>query len=123
MPTIISSSASSVTSVPPPAALQQSLRILKRPSPSSASPTPGQSTPDASADLKQREARYQAARDRIFGADSPTQTASNSTQSATRVVREPRGPDEGQDRRGFVQRRRDDKPIPSSSSSAQSGKQ
>lgn len=74
MPTIIAdstASTSSINALPPLAALQAPLRILKRPSPSSA--TPSQSDADAAEgllrglSLREREAQYHAARARIFG--------------------------------------------------------
>jgi hypothetical protein len=127
MPTIVTTSASSVNPLPPPAAFQPTLRILKRPSPSSSTPsTPGlpsgTSTLDASGgNLKEREARYQAARERIFGgAEQAGASASshasngNGSQPAAHVVREPRGPGEGQDHgpdRGFAHRRGSSKAV------------
>lgn len=108
----LSTGGASVTS-PPPAAFQPALRILKRPtaSPSSFSstsslPTPGSgSSSTSSSTYAEREARYQAARDRIFGDNSPSPSTPNepnqpSTQSSSskpspplvRIVREPKGP-------------------------------
>jgi len=110
---IASTSATSSSVPPPPAAFQPSLRILKRPS---ASPTPT-SIQSGSADLQksyaEREAQYQAARERIFGGDSttPPQGAAtteknrkianrssgsimeNATAVSSTVIRNPRGPD------------------------------
>lgn len=56
--------------VPPPEALQAPMRILKRPK-STASPSQSSISSSSSVQktLKDREAAYQAARDRIFGAD------------------------------------------------------
>ncbi|KAG6825565.1 hypothetical protein H0H92_003243 [Tricholoma furcatifolium] len=118
---IIAPSAKSISHVvPPPAGVfQPTMRILKRPSSTtskSATPPPSSSTET----LKEREARYQAARDRIFGPDSspntpmgeePLRNASQSpppinfsgkrdrtkpsTPPATGVVRNPRGPPSG----------------------------
>ena len=97
---------------PPPAAFQPALRILKRPtaSPSSSSstssiPTLGSgSSNSSSGTYAEREARYQAARDRIFGDSSPspvtseqrppkTQTsAPKSSPPQVQITREPKGP-------------------------------
>ena len=124
---------------PPPAAFQPALRILKRPtaSPSSSSsassvPTLGSgSSSSSSGTYAEREARYQAARDRIFGDSSPSPGASNDqsqpkTQASApklnppqvRIAREPKGPPavdadatspdgrgRGGDSRGFGSRR------------------
>jgi hypothetical protein len=113
MPTIVSAS-SAGHALPPPAAFQPALRILKRPSPSSSTPgsSSNSSTPDPS-NLKEREAQYQAARERIFGADSPANPpamGANTQPPAARIVREPRGPGEskgsepGQEIKGFTRR-------------------
>jgi hypothetical protein len=95
------------------------MRILKRPSPSSNIPANQNTTTEVS--LHDREARYLAARERIFG----TSTIEDQTTGETRVgnqsgkklslsptppqvIRELRGPatlDDGTDNRGFVQRR------------------
>jgi SUZ domain len=99
---IISPSATSSRSVlsPPPGAFQPTMRILKRPS-DSTSPTPPPSS-STSEPIKAREARYQAARDRIFGEEngpnnSSSQLARKSPASAqdnpiVSIVRNPRGP-------------------------------
>lgn len=113
MPTIVSAPSASYA-LPPPAAFQPALRILKRPSPSTSTPgsSSNPSTPDAS-NLKEREAQYQAARERIFGADSlasPPAVGGNTQSPAARIVREPRGPGEskdnepGQEIKGFTRR-------------------
>ncbi|KAG6841838.1 hypothetical protein C0991_006245 [Blastosporella zonata] len=77
MPTlIIAPSATSANHVvsPPQAAFLPTMRILKRPSSAvnskSATPPPSSSAES----LKEREARYQAARERIFGPDSGAST-------------------------------------------------
>ena len=70
MPELVISSQSSTAVPPPPAALQPSLRILKRPSTSdSASPHAASPSPAAEQQRSyaEREAQYQAARERIFG--------------------------------------------------------
>ncbi|KAF7351792.1 SUZ domain-containing protein [Mycena sanguinolenta] len=87
-----------VSACAPAAALQPAMRILKRPS-LSASPT---STPvpegggkTAAEALKEREARYGAARERIFGLEE-TSPASESKEKEGRerkgMTRNPRGP-------------------------------
>ncbi|EJD05312.1 uncharacterized protein FOMMEDRAFT_26270 [Fomitiporia mediterranea MF3/22] len=82
MPEVIltASSGSSAAAFPPAAALQQPIRILKRPSaPSSTSGTPSLAdVGPGSATLKGRQAEYQAARARIFGLDSTVSGAVNS---------------------------------------------
>jgi len=66
---IISSSTTTATVVPPPAtAFQAPMRILKRPSSQNASPNSTSSQTPAET-LAQREARYHAARERIFKGD------------------------------------------------------
>ncbi|KAG6919143.1 hypothetical protein DXG01_008950 [Tephrocybe rancida] len=115
MPTLIiapsATSASHIVS-PPQGAFQPTMRILKRPNSGankSATPPPSSSAES----LREREARYQAARERIFGSESGASTPSgeespgvlpqpinfkdkrertkSSTPPAT-VVRNPRGP-------------------------------
>ena len=66
---LISSSSTMSTAVPPPAtAFQAPMRILKRPSSQNSSSNSSSSQTPAES-LAQREARYQAARERIFGGD------------------------------------------------------
>ena len=109
MPNLVmaGSSTSSAAMSPPPAAFQPVLRILKRPTatPTSSSPnTPpsdsGTSNPNSYA---AREARYQAARERIFGdSSSPSESSDKlSTTNGTgskkapvpvQIAREPKGP-------------------------------
>ncbi|EJD52021.1 hypothetical protein AURDEDRAFT_158865 [Auricularia subglabra TFB-10046 SS5] len=101
MPEIVSSS-----SVPPVAALSGPMRILKRPTPAAAPATPPPESKDAARKrLDARAAEYQAARERIFGKDSPNSSASSTpkrsgaqspappTATTTTVSRQPRGPD------------------------------
>ncbi|KAG6887962.1 hypothetical protein C0995_011355 [Termitomyces sp. Mi166 len=98
---------------PPPGAFQPTMRILKRPS-SGADGKSATPPPSSAESLKDREARYQAARERIFGPDSGVSTpleepTANSTTSSypidfkdrrewikgtssTAIVRNPRGP-------------------------------
>jgi hypothetical protein len=109
MPQIVANSSSSSASSAPLAAAaaalsQPTMRILKRPSASSSqasSPPPAQS---ATPPLAERQARYEAARQRIFAdaSSSPTSPASLSSSSspapspapstAVRITREPHGP-------------------------------
>lgn len=64
--------------------------------------------------MKEREARYHAARERIFGGDTPPSPPSTDkaksqtqTQSVVKVVREPRGPANGRQStsKGFGERK------------------
>lgn len=106
MPSLIISRGSSSIPATPSLPLNQppAMRILKRPSPSQ---SPSQSSANLNSNgetLQQREARYQAARERIFGAssDGPQETGqkknssqkslSSQTPPPPTVVREPRGP-------------------------------
>ncbi|KAF7351800.1 SUZ domain-containing protein [Mycena sanguinolenta] len=88
--------------VPPAAALQPAMRILKRPSPSpspTSTPAPEGGTKTAAEALKEREARYAAARERIFGPDEASGTSeSKEKENKERkgVTRNPRGPAEGE---------------------------
>ncbi|KAJ4496044.1 hypothetical protein C8J55DRAFT_495616 [Lentinula edodes] len=98
MPTFIVSS-SAVASPPPMAAFQPAFKILKRPvNIPEGSSLPPLSPPKDS--LEDREARYQVARNRIFGVTtSPTDLSSdpNSIHLVAKkdvvVIRNPRGPD------------------------------
>ncbi|KAG7442873.1 uncharacterized protein BT62DRAFT_935601 [Guyanagaster necrorhizus] len=89
MPTVVSSS----TPTPPAAAFQPVMRILKRPTNSTNSSV---SSVPSTESFSEREARYQAARERIFGNGEPLSSSSSSA-----VVRNPRGPEE---EKGFTQR-------------------
>ena len=122
MPEVVISSRSGASTAPPPAALQPSMRILKRPS---AAPVPDSTSSSPALEQKtfaDREAQYQAARERIFGdASSPSSnsipgtptllakpggssstSANTSSQpsrqstpqvAAVNIIRDPRGPD------------------------------
>lgn len=115
MPELIVASASTSQSLPPPppAALQPTLRILKRPSPNTsannnnvgmASPTSlaststsssgfgsGATSPAQRGTLAEREAQYQEARSRIFGEkERPGSTSSSS--GGVVITRDPLGP-------------------------------
>ncbi|KAJ8475187.1 hypothetical protein ONZ51_g6719 [Trametes cubensis] len=141
---VIAGSSTSGTAAlsPPPAALQPVLRILKRPqasatASSSNSSSPGHSaagSPAPSADgpksYAEREARYQAARERIFGEGGVGATSSESGKDIAnlarggpnpgnipvQIAREPKGPPstdatatgnkyQANDPRGFSSRR------------------
>ena len=123
MPSLIISRGTSSTSVVPPSLpLNQppQMRILKRPSPS-ISPTAPELTNSGSAageTLKEREARYHAARERIFGASNEGQENDDDKRSIrkfvsppvslnpVKLVREPRGPDGSNfDTKGFGERK------------------
>ncbi|KAK0205427.1 hypothetical protein DFS33DRAFT_766157 [Desarmillaria ectypa] len=94
MPTVVSSS----TPTPPAAAFQPVMRILKRPTSSTNSSV---SSDVLSAEsFREREARYQAARERIFG--------NGDSEPSSTVVRNPRGPENGSADKGFTRRRTDD---------------
>ena len=98
------------------------MRILKRPSPS-ISPTASTNSGSAAGEtLKEREARYHAARERIFGT-SPNEEQENEDKkkparkvvspplppnlaASVKLVREPRGPDGiNVDTKGFGERK------------------
>jgi len=96
MPQLVISSStmgSSSTLPPPPAAFQPSLRILKRPC-----ATPSTSASSSSSDLQkksyaEREAQYQAARERIFGDETPISASNNSNIILPRTSQsQPRSP-------------------------------
>ncbi|KAJ2988156.1 hypothetical protein NUW54_g9202 [Trametes sanguinea] len=109
---IAGSSTSNVAALsPPPAALQPVMRILKRPSasPSSSAASSGSPTANdqsASKSHAEREARYQAARERIFGKGRLATDATTNVQppengaigirrsavTPVRITREPKGP-------------------------------
>ncbi|KAL7284559.1 hypothetical protein ACG7TL_001851 [Trametes sanguinea] len=116
MPQVViagSSTSNAAALSPPPAALQPVMRILKRPSasPSSSASSPGSSSandPSTSKSYAEREARYQAARERIFGGSQPAADATDAQQSEgganarsaanatpVRITREPKGPPSG----------------------------
>ncbi|KAI0330021.1 hypothetical protein GY45DRAFT_1434996 [Cubamyces sp. BRFM 1775] len=123
MPQVViagSSTSGAAALSPPPAALQPVLRILKRPqasatSSTSMSPSPGHSaagspalSTDASKSYAEREARYQAARERIFGEGGAgvapedgkdaqgiaklTRSSSGPAPVSVQIAREPKGP-------------------------------
>jgi hypothetical protein len=97
------------------------MRILKRPSPSLSPAASTNSGSAAGETLKEREARYHAARERIFGASSNEEQENDDKKSIRRVVspplsplppatvklvREPRGPDGSKfDTKGFGERK------------------
>ena len=103
---VVSGSGSGVALPPPPAAFQPALKILKRATTGPASPSP---TTPSSAEVQksyaEREAKYQAARQRIFNEAARPDVSSDATSAATQtrdplpvdtgsvgVIRAPRGP-------------------------------
>jgi SUZ domain len=111
-------SSSSGVSLPPPAAFEAPLRILKRPSAAnSKSPSPV-TGPQPQKTFQEREAQYQAARERIFGEDGSgigkdgsgsgkLTTALDSARSS--ISRDPLGPasmTDGEAKQGFRARRK-----------------
>ncbi|KAF8895860.1 hypothetical protein CPB84DRAFT_1782009 [Gymnopilus junonius] len=149
MPSLVisrgSSSSSSMQSLPlnqPPP-----MRILKRPSPAISPSQSSANVNSATETFQEREARYQAARERIFGTPIPTEEASEPGDKKTtassssspkltpptspslppsiKIVREPRGPsnstspkrDESRKSKGFEDRRNKRLPAPATISS------
>ncbi|EDR10393.1 uncharacterized protein LACBIDRAFT_317265 [Laccaria bicolor S238N-H82] len=116
MPALILTKSPS-THLPPQAAFTQqpSMRILKRPSASTSQSSSASSQPNGAETMKEREKRYHAARERIFGGDTPpplsppptTDKMKPQTQSVVKVVREPRGPASGKQStsKGFGERK------------------
>lgn len=90
MPELVISASNATSTIvsPPPAAFQPALRILKRPTASSASSPSSVATgaSDAQKSFAEREAQYQAARERIFGG-----AADGSTAGLTRTTANSRG--------------------------------
>jgi len=95
-----SSTSATVVSPPPTAVIQAPMRILKRPTPtttpsniSSTSPSPDPQT------LADREAKYQEARERIFGGPSnplgkdDLKSLTPPPKPVSNVIRAPAGPD------------------------------
>ncbi|KAJ3719149.1 hypothetical protein DFJ43DRAFT_1227180 [Lentinula guzmanii] len=93
MPTFIVSSSN--VAPPPVAAFQPAFKILKRPVNSSETSSFPQSYTSKES-LEDREARYQVARNRIFGATSgsDTNTVHGVAQKDNAAIRDPRGPNE-----------------------------
>lgn len=113
MPHIQPASTSSLGTLPPPAAaFEAPLRILKRPSASeSKSPSPLDGQTQVS--FKEREAQYQAARERIFGDNARDKAVPISDKPKTArasIIRDPIGPlsvsSEGEPKRGFRTRKK-----------------
>ena len=123
MPSLIISRGTSSTSVTLPSLpLNQppQMRILKRPSPSLSPAASTNSGSAAGETLKEREARYHAARERIFGVSNEEQENDDkkkpirkvvspplpSPPAIVKLVREPRGPDGSNfDTKGFGERK------------------
>ena len=129
MPSVILSrnttSTTASASIPPQGVFDQQpkMKILKRPtatSPSALQSTPSTDNASAQDSLREREARYNAARERIFGSESPASSSSNVTtpkppntsQPQVKLVREPRGPNSDSPfaSRGFEGRNPNPKP-------------
>lgn len=97
MPTLVTSRTGSV--IPPPAAaFQPALRILKRPQSSSPSQSNPATPPPPGESIQEREARYAAARERIFGSESTADSQDTPPPKANnvKVIREPKAPEQGQ---------------------------
>ncbi|KAK7040718.1 hypothetical protein VNI00_009624 [Paramarasmius palmivorus] len=103
MPVVNVSSSRSVASPPPAAAFQPALKILKRPTPNQTNVDSRTPSPASAESLKDREARYQAARNRIFGRESESGLTETPTTSP-RILREPYGPQDNTDSAGFGKR-------------------
>ncbi|PPQ95355.1 hypothetical protein CVT26_008200 [Gymnopilus dilepis] len=141
MPSLVISRGSSSTSTMPSLPINEPppMRILKRPSPA-ISPSQSSSSNVSTETLQEREARYQAARERIFGTLAPTGDASDSGDKkkksprptpptspplppSNRIVREPHGPTANNSNndlkrnKGFDNRRTKKPPAASLSSS------
>jgi len=70
MPTLLSPRTGSAI-FPPPAVFQPTMYILKRPTSSLPSPGNQMASLSSGETLQDREARYAAARERIFGSENP----------------------------------------------------
>ncbi|KAF5392881.1 hypothetical protein D9757_000820 [Collybiopsis confluens] len=95
---ISSSSPGSMASPPPVAAFKPALKILKRPVNSQPN-TPSATPALAKESLGDREARYQAARQRIFGNEAASATSETisyhlASKKDNRIMRNPRGPED-----------------------------
>ncbi|KIY49844.1 hypothetical protein FISHEDRAFT_72469 [Fistulina hepatica ATCC 64428] len=110
MPTIVLGASSRGTSSapPPPDAFKPTMLILRRPT----SATPSQSpspTPTQIETIREKEARYKAARARIFGDNEGDATAA-AKPTTFQITRNPRGPEnqEGPQglAKGFAERRK-----------------
>ncbi|KAL1741980.1 hypothetical protein HDZ31DRAFT_66401 [Schizophyllum fasciatum] len=106
MPAIIpSASATHPMTSPPPAAFQPALKILKRPSNAGPSASPPPLVNQQS--FQEREARYLAARERIFGSgssstDGSTSSLSQKKEEGIKPARQPKGPEDSDQReKGF----------------------
>jgi len=88
---VFSPSSSSVVPPPPPAAFQPALKILKRPTNTTMQAGNRTPSPASSESLKDREARYQEARNRIFG-DVSSGDSETKRPTPAGVARNPYGP-------------------------------
>lgn len=92
---VISGSGTGMALPPPPAAFQPTLKILKRPATGTAPPIPAvPSSADVQKSYAEREAKYQAARQRIFN-DAARPGVTSDTTSATAETRDPQPGDTG----------------------------
>ncbi|KII91491.1 hypothetical protein PLICRDRAFT_38251 [Plicaturopsis crispa FD-325 SS-3] len=115
---VIAKSSASIVVAPPPT----TMRILKRPSSTNATPTLKSSANGNQGEtLKEREAKYHAARERIFGEPQPggkTNAESGTSKPKVGVLRNPKGPaestgkGEGEVAKGFGKRRNKAKKDP-----------
>ncbi|KAF9260748.1 hypothetical protein L218DRAFT_962328 [Marasmius fiardii PR-910] len=103
MPEVSTSSSRSITSPPPPGAFQPALKILKRPTNSTSMGQPRTPSPASSESLKEREIRYQEARNRIFG-DAGSGSELKLSPPSTTIARNPYGPSQGTTAEGFNKR-------------------
>ncbi|KAJ7510604.1 hypothetical protein B0H11DRAFT_2215363 [Mycena galericulata] len=90
---ILSGSTHASVAAPPAAAFQPKMRILKRPT--NAAPAALPPSTVSGETLKEREARYQAARERIFGAEAESSLSPGDKKGVgvgVGVVRNPHGP-------------------------------
>ncbi|KZT63247.1 hypothetical protein DAEQUDRAFT_734046 [Daedalea quercina L-15889] len=91
---VVSGSGTNSAMPPPPAAFQPLLKILKRPTAGLVLPGPASpSSADTSKSYAEREAQYQAARQRIFN-DSPRQSTAEGrfTDTERKAATEPKPP-------------------------------
>jgi len=107
MPEIVLASSTAVASavVPPSEALQAPMRILKRPTPQTRPSESSLSGAQSQKSLADREAEYQAARERIFASSSAAKEKDKSRSASPKtpapqepgvsVLRNPRGPTAG----------------------------
>ena len=123
MPELVVSGGTGTALPPPPAAFQPTLKILKRPTTGPVQPsTIAPSSTDVQNSYAEREAKYQAARQRIFNDTASPDVSSEARPAAVegsadtagvKVIRAPRGPSadtsssvDAKTSRGFARKRR-----------------